>query len=139
LFHRDELAADHDPAVATERSPLPVDPKLLLVCETSSKRGRQSSEGTLTSMLKMSSARPRRGERRADSTSPSSESLMILRNQWHGRDQTYPMPLCDQVELASQRCEGAGLDLDQQVAADDVDDKTVDELLDAVAAVGTSL
>ena len=44
------------------------------------------------------------------------------------------MLLCEQVELASQRREAAGLDLDQQVAADEVDDETVDDLLDAVAA-----
>jgi hypothetical protein len=42
---------------------------------------------------------------------------------------------CEQVELASQRREAAGLDLDQQVAADEIDDETVDDLLDAVALV----
>ena len=40
---------------------------------------------------------------------------------------------CEQLELASQRCEAAGLDLDQQVAADEIDDETVDDLFDAIA------
>src|SRR6266567_4106576 len=40
---------------------------------------------------------------------------------------------CEQFELASQRCEAAGLDLDQQVAADEIDDETVDDPLDAIA------
>jgi hypothetical protein len=43
------------------------------------------------------------------------------------------MPLCEQVELPPQRREAAGLDLDQEVAADDVDDKTIDALFGAVA------
>jgi hypothetical protein len=40
---------------------------------------------------------------------------------------------CQQLELAAQRCEAAGLDLDQQVAADEVDDETADEPFDAIA------
>src|SRR6266487_917296 len=40
---------------------------------------------------------------------------------------------CEQFELAPQRCEAARLDLDQQVAADEIDDKTVDDPLDAIA------
>jgi len=40
---------------------------------------------------------------------------------------------CEQFELASQRCEAAGLDLDQQVAADEINDKTVDDPFDAIA------
>src|SRR3954464_14075458 len=39
-----------------------------------------------------------------------------------------------QSELASERREAARLDLDQQVAADDVDDEAVDDLLDTIAA-----
>jgi hypothetical protein len=38
---------------------------------------------------------------------------------------------CQQLELAAQRCEAAGLDLDQQVAADEIDDETADEPFDA--------
>src|SRR5712691_3854256 len=40
---------------------------------------------------------------------------------------------CEQFELAPQRCEAAGLDLDQQVAADEIDDETADDLFDAIA------
>src|SRR6266498_3760523 len=40
---------------------------------------------------------------------------------------------CQQLELAAQRCEAAGLDLDQQVAADEIDDETADDLFDAIA------
>src|SRR5712691_10607401 len=39
---------------------------------------------------------------------------------------------CEQFELASQRSEAAGLDLDQQVAADEIDDETVDDPFDAI-------
>jgi hypothetical protein len=39
---------------------------------------------------------------------------------------------CEQLELAAQRCEAAGLDLDQQVAADEIDDEAADELFDAI-------
>ena len=38
-----------------------------------------------------------------------------------------------QLELASQRSEAAGLDLDHQVAADEIDDETSDDRLDAIA------
>jgi hypothetical protein len=38
-----------------------------------------------------------------------------------------------QLELASQRREAAGLDLDQQVAADQINNETVDHLLEAIA------
>jgi hypothetical protein len=44
---------------------------------------------------------------------------------------------CQQFELASERCEAAGLDLDQQDAADEIDDETVDHPFDAI--VGPSL
>jgi hypothetical protein len=50
--------------------------------------------------------------------------------------------ICRCVSRSSVRRSGAklpGLDLDQQVAADDVDDKTVDGLLDAVAAASVSV
>src|SRR6266571_5600332 len=39
---------------------------------------------------------------------------------------------CQQFELASQRCEAAGLDLDQQVAADEIDDEAADDPFDAI-------
>jgi hypothetical protein len=39
---------------------------------------------------------------------------------------------CQQLELASQWREASGLDLDQQVAADEIDDETVDDALDAI-------
>src|SRR6266496_259328 len=42
------------------------------------------------------------------------------------------MLLCEQLELAAQRCEAAGLDLDQQVAADEIDDETIDDPFDAI-------
>jgi hypothetical protein len=38
------------------------------------------------------------------------------------------------LQLAAEWGEAAGLDLDQQLAADEVDDETGDELLDAIAA-----
>src|SRR6266496_2685108 len=38
----------------------------------------------------------------------------------------------EQLELAPQRSEATGLDLDQQVAADEIDDETVDDPLDAI-------
>jgi hypothetical protein len=44
---------------------------------------------------------------------------------------------CQQFELASERREAAGLDLDQQVAADEIDDETVDDPFDAI--VGPSV
>jgi len=60
---------------------------------------------------------------------------MILRTSGTGGDEAHPMlPLSQQLELASQRRETAGLDLDQQVAADEIDDETVDDLLDAIAS-----
>lgn len=37
------------------------------------------------------------------------------------------------LQLAPEWREAAGLDLDQQVAADEIDDETVDDLLDAIA------
>src|SRR6266496_222645 len=40
---------------------------------------------------------------------------------------------CQQFELASQRREATGLDLDHEVAADEIDDETVDDPLDAIA------
>src|SRR5437762_8999969 len=40
---------------------------------------------------------------------------------------------CEQFELVSQRSEAAGLDLDQQAAADKIDDETVDDPFDAIA------
>ena len=45
---------------------------------------------------------------------------------------------CQQLELASQRCEAAGLDLDQQVAADEIDDETADDPFDAIAGISAS-
>ncbi len=39
---------------------------------------------------------------------------------------------CEQLELASQRSEAAGLDLDQQVAAEEIDDEAVDDPFDAI-------
>src|SRR6266516_6674555 len=44
---------------------------------------------------------------------------------------------CQQFELASERREAAGLDLDQQVAADEIDDETVDDPFDPI--VGPSV
>ena len=38
---------------------------------------------------------------------------------------------CEQLELATQRCEATGLDLDQQAAADKINDETVDDPFDA--------
>src|SRR6266516_280443 len=38
----------------------------------------------------------------------------------------------EQLELAPERCKAAGLDLDQQVAADEIDDETVDDPFDAI-------
>jgi hypothetical protein len=52
-------------------------------------------------------------------------------NEWQRCDQAHPMLPCQQLELAAQRCEAAGLDLDQQVAADEIDDETADEPFDA--------
>jgi hypothetical protein len=46
---------------------------------------------------------------------------------------------CEQFELASQRGEAAGLDLDQQVAADEIDDETVDDPFDAIAGASVSI
>src|SRR6266516_1498722 len=43
------------------------------------------------------------------------------------------MVLRELLQLAPEWREAAGLDLDQQLAPDEVDDETVDELLDAVA------
>src|SRR5947208_2979008 len=40
---------------------------------------------------------------------------------------------CEQVELAAQRCEATRLDLDQQAAADKIDDETVDDPFDPIA------
>src|SRR5216117_3000206 len=40
---------------------------------------------------------------------------------------------CELFELVSQRGEAAGLDLDQQAAADKIDDETVDDPFDAIA------
>jgi hypothetical protein len=40
---------------------------------------------------------------------------------------------CQQLELAAQRCEAAGLDLDQKVAADEIDDEAAGDLFDAIA------
>jgi MFS family permease len=51
----------------------------------------------------------------------------------HRRDKPYRMLLREQLELAPQGCKAAGLDLDQQVAADEVDDETAGELLEQVA------
>src|SRR2546430_6130783 len=42
---------------------------------------------------------------------------------------------CELFELVSQRGEAAGLDLDQQAAAEEIDDETVDDPFDAI--VGT--
>src|SRR5439155_811436 len=46
---------------------------------------------------------------------------------------------CEQFELAPQRCEAAGLDLDQQVAADEIDDETVNDPFDAIAGASVPL
>jgi hypothetical protein len=43
------------------------------------------------------------------------------------------MLLCEQLELAPQGRKAAGLDLDQQVAADEVDGETAGRLLEQVA------
>src|SRR2546422_11693890 len=40
---------------------------------------------------------------------------------------------CELFELVSQRGEAAGLDLDQQAAADKIDDETVDDPFDGIA------
>jgi hypothetical protein len=53
--------------------------------------------------------------------------------EWHGREQSHPMLPSQQLEVASQRREAAGLDLDQHVAADEIDHETVDDPLDAIA------
>src|SRR6266511_5248218 len=86
----------------------------------------------LTSRVKMSSTRPRRGERRADSSSPSSERRMIVRTSGTGATRR---TRCCRVSSSSLRRSGeaAGLDLDQQVAADEIDDETADDLFDAIA------
>src|SRR5262245_26712834 len=39
---------------------------------------------------------------------------------------------CQQFELASERRETTGLDLDQQVATDEIDDETIDHPFDAI-------
>jgi hypothetical protein len=54
-------------------------------------------------------------------------------NEWQRCDQAHPLLPCEQLELAAQRCEAAGLDLDQKVAADEIDDETAYDLLDAIA------
>jgi hypothetical protein len=87
----------------------------------------------LTSLLKMSSIRPRRGER------AGGEDLALVREpdnpapHRHRRDKPYRMLLHEQLDLAPQGCKAAGLDLDQQVAADEVDDETAGDLLEQVA------
>lgn len=87
----------------------------------------------LTSLLKMSSIRPRRGR------AAGGEDLALVREpdnpapHWHRRDKPYRMLLREQLELAPQGRKAAGLDLDQQVAADEVDDETAGGLLEQVA------
>ena len=56
----------------------------------------------------------------------------------HGdrRDEPDAMRAQELLELPPERREAAGLDLDQEVAADEVDDVGADRLLDAVAAAG---
>jgi hypothetical protein len=87
----------------------------------------------LTSRLKMSSTRPRRGD------ATGGQQLALVRepddpaNEWQRCDQAHPMLSCEQFELGSQRGEAAGLDLDQQVAADEIDNETVDDPFDAIA------
>jgi hypothetical protein len=48
------------------------------------------------------------------------------------------MPLCEQVELPSQRREAAGLDLDQQLAADEIDDEPIGRTLVAERCGGSA-
>ena len=93
----------------------------------------------LTSLLKMSSMRPRRGERLAERTSPSSESLDNRPPHRYRRDKPYRMLLREQLELASQGRKAACLDLDQQVAADEVDDEPAGDLLEQVAGTAVPL
>src|SRR5436190_10206431 len=46
---------------------------------------------------------------------------------------------CEQFELSSQRWEAAGLDLDEQIAADEIDDETVDDPFDAIVGASVPL
>jgi hypothetical protein len=59
---------------------------------------RKRSAGRLTSRLKMSSTRPRRGERRDESGSPSSLTLTIVLRSGTGVARVLPSPPCDPPE-----------------------------------------
>src|SRR5439155_16897013 len=57
----------------------------------------------------------------------------------HRRDKAYRMLLPEQLKLAPQGRKAAGLDLDQQVATNEVDDETAADLLGLVAGTAVPL
>src|SRR5215218_10983020 len=134
-FDRDEPAAGHDTAVPAECLPPAVDAKLVLVgedhfeLEARAAEQRGDADEPVEDVLDPSAARCATGRQQLTLVGEPDDRV----NEWHGRDQAHPTLPCQQLELASQRREAAGLDLDQQVAADEIDDETVDDLLDAIA------
>jgi hypothetical protein len=101
---------------------------------SSSNRGRHLEQAR-QHPLALSSIQPRRGVRRAERTSPSSE---ICAPPAPAR-QAVP----DAPARAARACaaggKAAGLDLDQQVAADEVDDETDGDLLEQVAGTAVPI
>lgn len=134
LLDRDKSTAGHDPSVPAIRLPVSVDAELVLV-------GKQQLEFE----LRVAEQRGDADEPVEDVLRPSAarcatcrQQLALVRepddpaNERQRCDKAHPMLPCEQFELASQRCEAAGLDLDQQVAADEIDDETVDDPFDAI-------
>src|SRR6266446_7322929 len=141
LLDGDQPAAGHDPAPPTERLPGTVDAELVLVGEDD---------------LELE---PGQAEERGDADEPaedvldtaaagraaSGEDIALVREpdnpapDGHRRDKPHRMVLREQLELAPQGREATGLDLDQQVAANEIDDKTAGDLLEQVAGTAVPL
>ena len=94
------------------------------------------SSGKLTSSVTRSISAPCLGERRRDSRVPTSSTCRIQRSTaigWTTRT-PYPAP-SSAAELGPHPGEPASLDLDQQVAPNEVDDVAADRDLDSIAVL----
>jgi hypothetical protein len=135
ILDRDESAPDDDPAAAPERPAGAGDAQLVLVGEeqvelelrVAEERGK--ADEPVEDVLDASAPRRASGRERfalvADPDDPADKR--------DGCNETHAMVPGELLQLAAKGGEAARLDLDQQLAADEVDNETVDELLDAIA------
>jgi hypothetical protein len=135
ILDRDESAPDDDPAAAPERPAVVEDAQLVLVgeeqVELEARVAKEPGKADEPVEDVLDAPAPRRAsgrERFALAADPDDRA-----QERDGCNETHAMVPGEPFQLTAKRGEAARLDLDQQLAADEVDNETVDELLDAIA------